>query len=49
MESFKYECLDLDKPTIRLLRLCKGTQPDIECELFQAWLDIDDLISYEAL
>jgi len=49
MDVFKYEPIDLEWPAFRLLRLLKGTGPDIECELFQAWLHGDSAISYEAL
>jgi hypothetical protein len=51
MEVYTYSRFDLERPGIRLLRLCMGTGPTIECELFQAWLDgeADDLMPYEAL
>jgi hypothetical protein len=51
MEAYTYSRFDLERPGIRLLRLCMGTGPTIECELFQAWIDgnIDDNIPYEAL
>ncbi|KAE8416270.1 heterokaryon incompatibility protein-domain-containing protein [Aspergillus pseudocaelatus] len=50
MGSFKYEPLDLGGPTFRLVRLCHGDGPDIDCELFQAWLYPEQsAISYEAL
>ncbi|OGM44109.1 hypothetical protein ABOM_007282 [Aspergillus bombycis] len=50
MDLFKYGPLDLDGPAFRLVRLCHGEGPDIECELFQAWLYPEQsLISYEAL
>jgi hypothetical protein len=51
MSSFKYSPFDLERPGIRLLRLLKGEDPLIECELFQAWHDGDetDSIPYEAL
>lgn len=32
-----------------MLRLFKGTGSNIECELFEAWLDVEDLIPYEAI
>jgi hypothetical protein len=51
MGTFKYTQFDLERPGIRLLRLLKGEEPLIECELFQAWHDGDetDSIPYEAL
>jgi hypothetical protein len=51
MEAYTYSRFDLERPGIRLLRLCMGTGPTIECELFQAWIDgnVDDSIPYEAL
>jgi hypothetical protein len=49
MAAFKYEPLDLDGPSFRLLRLRKGSGLDIECELFQASFASDDLVPYEAL
>jgi hypothetical protein len=49
MESFEYGPIDLEGPSFRLLRLFRGTESDIECELFQAWLDGDSAVSYEAL
>ncbi|KAF2260123.1 hypothetical protein CC78DRAFT_555743 [Lojkania enalia] len=48
MNSFKYEPIDLEGPAFRLLRLFKGGEPDIECELFRAWLHSESAISYEA-
>lgn len=50
MSVFKYEPIDLERPAFRLLRLFKGAVgDDIECELFQAWLQGDSVIPYEAL
>ncbi|KAF2182447.1 HET-domain-containing protein [Zopfia rhizophila CBS 207.26] len=49
MDVFKYEPIDLDGPTFRLLRLLKGREFGIECELFQAWIHRDRAIPYEAL
>ncbi|OCK87755.1 uncharacterized protein K441DRAFT_670250 [Cenococcum geophilum 1.58] len=49
MDAFKYEPIDLKGPTFRLLRLFKGSESDIKCELFQAWLYSDNAISYKAL
>ena len=49
MDVFKYEPIDLNSPAFRLLRLFKGMEADIKCELFQAWLQGDSIIPYEAL
>lgn len=49
MEPFKYNPVNLDRPSFRLMRLVKGLWTEIECELFEAWLDPDILIPYEAL
>lgn len=52
MASFKYKSLDLERPTIRLLKLLKAKSSrdyDIKCELIEASFDKDDLIPYEAL
>jgi len=49
MGVFKYEPIDLEGPAFRLLRLFKGRESEIECELCQAWLHGDSAISYEAL
>jgi hypothetical protein len=49
MDTFRYESINLDGPAFRLLRLRRGKELDVECELFQASLDSDDPISYEAL
>jgi hypothetical protein len=51
MSTFKHTPFDLERPGIRLLRLLKGEDSLIECELFQAWHDGDDTdyIPYEAL
>ena len=49
MDVFKYEPIDLEGPSFRLLRLFKGREFSIKCELFQAWLYGDSAISYEAL
>ena len=49
MNTYQYAPINLEGSTTRLLRLRKGTEPDIECELFEAWLDREDLIEYEAL
>jgi hypothetical protein len=50
MASYIYDPLDLAQPTIRLARLLRGESDDIQCEIFQAWLNRpEDLIPYEAL
>lgn len=50
MESFKYDKIDLLGRTFRLLRLLKQTGNDVECEIFDAWLeDRSTTVSYEAL
>jgi hypothetical protein len=50
MDIFKYEPIDLEGPSFRLLRLVKGREPDIEYELVQAWLgETSTIIPYEAL
>src|SRR6266576_2594252 len=49
MDDFEYEPIDLTGPAFQLLRLLKGREPNIECELFQAWLHDDNTTSYEAL
>jgi len=41
--------MDLERPAFRLLNLLKGEGPDIECTLYQAYLDGDDTIPYDAL
>jgi hypothetical protein len=38
MESFKYSAIDLEVPAFRLLRLLKGDDDLIRCQLFEAWL-----------
>jgi ankyrin repeat protein len=47
MDSFKYDPIDLDGCSFRLLRLCHATDGPTECHLFDARLD--ELIEYEAL
>lgn len=49
MDSYKHDPIDLEGSAFRLLILRRGTGPEIECSLFQAWLDSDWLIPYEAL
>jgi ankyrin repeat protein len=50
MASYIYDPIDLTQPSIRLARLLGGEGDDIQCEIFQAWLNRpEDLIPYEAL
>ncbi|KAH8817266.1 heterokaryon incompatibility protein-domain-containing protein [Xylogone sp. PMI_703] len=50
MELFKYNPIDLGKPSFRLLRLLKGDGRDICCEIFDAWLhQRGNVVFYEAL
>lgn len=50
MARFKYELIDLESPSFRLIRLFKGEDGPIQCELFDAWLhDAEDIVDYEAL
>lgn len=50
MEPFIYEQFDLRRPAIRLLRLLKGKREhDIECELFQTYLEGYNITAYHAL
>ncbi|KAH6848593.1 heterokaryon incompatibility protein-domain-containing protein [Alternaria alternata] len=46
---FAYEPIDLDRPAFRLLNLRRGKWSDIECTMYQAYLDGDDTIPYDAL
>jgi hypothetical protein len=50
MELFKYKPIDLNRSTIRLVRLLRGEFSDINCELLQIWLDErDKVVPYNAL
>jgi len=49
MKTFKYDPINLEGPGFRLVRLFKASWGEIRCELFDAWLDSDVLIAYEAL
>lgn len=50
MKAFKYTPIDLEGPTFRLVILRKGNGPEIECDLFDAWLhERGIVIPYEAL
>ncbi|CZR67662.1 uncharacterized protein PAC_17561 [Phialocephala subalpina] len=48
MASYKYQPLNLDRPSIRLLKLLEGNfGDDIQCELIDGW--IEESIPYDAL
>jgi hypothetical protein len=47
MGAYESRPTDLKGPAFRLLRLLKGVESDIECELFEAWLSVEDLVHYE--
>lgn len=49
METFQYDPLDLQGRSFRLLRLLGGIGPQIHCDIFEAWLQGEDLIPFEAL
>lgn len=49
MTSFTYSPLSLDHPIFRLLRLHRDRGSDLECDLFQASFENDDIIPYEVL
>jgi len=51
MTPYNYQPIDLGRPGIRLLRLLQGTlADDIQCELFDAWIDLfEGGIPYDAL
>ncbi|KAF2474382.1 HET-domain-containing protein [Lindgomyces ingoldianus] len=50
MARFKYKPIDLGGPSFRLIRLFKGEDGPIQCELFDAWLhDAEEIMEYEAL
>ncbi|KAH7378155.1 ankyrin repeat-containing domain protein [Cadophora sp. MPI-SDFR-AT-0126] len=50
MTLFKYEPINLARPTFRLARLLAGSGDCIDCEIIQAWLDQpEDILPYEAL
>ncbi|KAF2105430.1 heterokaryon incompatibility protein-domain-containing protein [Lophiotrema nucula] len=46
---YQYEPLDLEGRCFRLLRLRKGDELRLECDLFQADMDGDNLMPFEAL
>jgi hypothetical protein len=48
MAAYKYRPLDLNGPSIRLLKLLEGNLgDDIQCELIDGW--IEESILYDAL
>lgn len=50
MEKFKYKPIDLSSDAIRIVRLCRGYHTEgIRCELFEAYLDQIEGVSYEAV
>jgi ankyrin repeat protein len=50
MALFKYQPIDLGGPAFRLVRLLKGNDVNIHCELFEAWIHhTQGIIPYEAL
>ncbi|OHE94782.1 HET domain-containing protein [Colletotrichum orchidophilum] len=49
MSLFQYEPLDLTGQSFRLLMLHPGSTSQISCDIFQASLDLDVIIPYEAL
>jgi hypothetical protein len=50
MEPYKYDPIDLDAPGFRLVRILKGDDDEIECELFQTYFNVPETqIPYEAL
>lgn len=49
MQTFHYNTLDVEGRTFRLLRLIGGDGPQIECEIFEAWLMGNHTIPFEAL
>ncbi|KAF5988594.1 heterokaryon incompatibility protein [Fusarium coicis] len=46
---FQYEQFDLESAGFRLVLLEKGVQSQLRCQLWQAYLDDNDIIPYEAL
>ena len=48
-DFFHHSPLNLEQRSIRLLRLLRGHDTTLCCEIFEATLDDDDLIEYEAL
>ncbi|KAF5232664.1 hypothetical protein FANTH_12869 [Fusarium anthophilum] len=48
-DRFHYEAFDLESAGFRLVRLEKGVQSQLRCHLWQAYLNDNDIIPYEAL
>ncbi|KAF5964064.1 heterokaryon incompatibility protein [Fusarium bulbicola] len=48
-DRFQYEPFDLETAGFRLVRLEKGVQSQLRCHLWQAYLNDNDIIPYEAL
>lgn len=42
MVDFKYDPIDLEGPSFRVIRILQGDTHPIKCELFQLWLDRPD-------
>lgn len=50
MERYRYKPIDLSSDAIRIVRLCRGYHTEgIRCELFEAYLDQIEGVSYEAV
>jgi hypothetical protein len=50
MALFEYDPIDLARPAFRLARLLRGSGVDIQCDIFQAFLnEPESIIPYEAL
>jgi hypothetical protein len=49
INRFQYEPFDLESAGFRLVLLEKGVQSQLRCQLWQAYLDDNDIIPYEAL
>ncbi|KAK1720225.1 HET domain-containing protein [Colletotrichum acutatum] len=48
-EPFQYEPLDLTGKSFRLLMLHPGSTSEVSCDIFEASLDSDSIVPYEAL
>jgi ankyrin repeat protein len=50
MAFFKYKAIDLEGPAFRLIRLVRGDDDPIQCQLFEAWLHRPEgVVDYAAL
>jgi hypothetical protein len=49
MELFQYQPIDLEGCSFRLVRLLKGGFGPVRCELFDAWLDDQERLEYDAI